>query len=249
MEILGIDIGGSGIKGALVDLDTGALTTERHRVPTPSPSTPEAVAQTVKEMVDHFHYEGPIGFGFPAVIIDGVAQTATNVHDEWVQIDAEALFRQATGQPCKVINDADAAGIAEIAMGAGHNVKGVVIVITVGTGIGSALFTNGILVPNTELGHVIMKDEIAEYWASDAARRRFDLTWEAWADALNDYLLYLEKLFSPALFIIGGGVSKKMYKFADLLTIGTPVVPAKTQNEAGIIGAAFAAESLILQNH
>ena len=249
MEILGIDIGGTGIKGAIVDLDNGALMTERHRLPTPDPSTPAEVAKTVGEMVRHFRYSGPIGFGFPAVVIDGVALTATNIHNDWIQTNVETLFERETGCPCKVINDADAAGLAEMAVGAGRKVKGVVIVITVGTGIGSALFTDGRLVPNTELGHVIMKEEIAEYWASDAARKRFDLSWEAWAENFDNYLLYLEKLFNPKLFVIGGGVSSKMDKFEHFLTVETPIVSALMQNEAGIVGAAFAAESLIMQKH
>lgn len=232
-----------------MDLDSGTLTTERYRIPTPSPSTPEAVAEAVSDMVNHFHYAGPIGFGFPAIMIDGTAHSATNIHKKWMKTDVEALFHKVTKCPCKVINDADAAGLAEIAVGAGRNIKGVVIVITVGTGIGSALFIDGKLVPNTELGHVIMKDEIAEYWASDAARRRFDLSWEAWAENFDNYLRYLEKLFSPTLFIIGGGISKKMDKFESLLTIDTPFVAAHMQNEAGIIGAAFSAESLIMQKH
>ncbi len=245
MEILGIDIGGTGIKGALVDLETGELATERFRLLTPAPATPELVAETVAELVRHFNYFGPIGFGFLAVVIDGVAHTATNIDKDWIGTDAEALFQRVTGCPCRVVNDADAAGMAEISIGAGTGLKGVVFVITVGTGIGSALFMDGKLVPNTELGHLIMRDEIAEYWASNAARQRFKLDWESWADNLNDYLMYVEKLFSPKLFIIGGGISKKMHKFKKYLTIATPVTPAKMQNEAGIIGAAFGAKELV----
>lgn len=247
MEILGIDIGGTGIKGAIVNLDTGALTTERHRIPTPSPATPAAVAATVAELVKHFDYSGPIGFGFPAVMIDGVAHTATNIHKDWIHTNAETLFAEITNCPCRVINDADAAGFAEMAMGAGAEKKGVVAVLTIGTGIGSALFIDGKLVPNTEFGHVIMNGEIAEFWASNSARKRMDLSWEAWGGNLNKYLLYLEKLLNPSLFIIGGGICKKMHKFESFLTLETPFVAAGMENEAGIVGAAYAAESLIME--
>jgi polyphosphate glucokinase len=238
MEILGIDIGGSGIKGALVDITTGALTAERYRLPTPQPATPDAVADTVAEVVRHFAWKGPIGCTLPAVIKDGVAYSAANIDHSWIGADAQQLFKKKTKRRTYLLNDADAAGIAEMAFGAGKGQGGVVLMVTFGTGIGSALFVDGRLVPNTELGHLEVRGKDAERRASDRIRQQKDLSWKKWAARVDEYLGRLEALFSPDLFIIGGGVSKKHEQFLPLLRRRTPVVPAQLLNNAGIVGAA-----------
>ncbi len=244
MEILGIDIGGSGIKGAPVEISTGTLLTERHRIATPEGAKPADVAQVLKKMVKYFAWQGPIGCCFPAAIQQGVARTAANVDKSWIGTNAEKLFAEATGCPVRVINDADAAGLAEMRFGAGKGIRGVVLIVTVGTGLGTALFTDGILVPNTELGHIEMNGRDAELQASDAARKREDLSWETWARRFDQYLRTMKALLWPDLIILGGGVSKKLDKFIHYLTVDVPLVPAATLNNAGIIGAALAAESL-----
>lgn len=238
MTILGIDIGGSGIKGALVDTEAGCFVGERHRIPTPQPATPAAVAETVRAIVDHFGYAGPLGVGLPAVVQQGVARTAANIHADWIGTDAEALLQAATGCPTRVVNDADAAGIAEMRFGAGRDCGGVVMVVTLGTGIGSALFTDGVLLPNTELGHMLVGGVEAEHYASDAVRKREDLGWKAWAARLDDVLRAYRALWWPDRFILGGGVSKKHAKYLGRLTVEAEVVPARLLNHAGIIGAA-----------
>jgi polyphosphate glucokinase len=243
MEILGIDIGGTGIKGAPVDLTTGTLTAERYRLPTPNGAKPKAVAEVVAQITRHFEWHGPIGCGFPAIIRNGVALSAANVHSKWVGTDAAALFSAATGCPVHVINDADAAGLAEMAFGAGKGQMGVVMMITIGTGLGSALFLDGRLVPNTELGHMELECDDAELLASDAARQRLDLSWTKWAGNFNQFLNRLESLFSPDLFILGGGAVKKQEKWLPLLKLNTPVLIASAGNEAGIVGAALSARS------
>ncbi|MFE0148230.1 polyphosphate--glucose phosphotransferase [Nonomuraea sp. NPDC059007] len=234
MEVLGIDIGGSGIKGAPVDVTAGRLTKERLRIPTPQPAKPAAVAATVAEIVEHFAWTGPVGVTFPGVVMDGVVKTAANVHHSWVGVNASELFDGA-----RVINDADAAGLAELAFGEGRGRKGTVLMLTFGTGIGSALFIDGTLVPNTELGHLELHGKDAEHRASDRAREEHDLGWKDWAERVETYLKHVEMLFSPSLFIIGGGVSKKADRFLPHVKIDTPIVPAALQNEAGIIGAAL----------
>jgi polyphosphate glucokinase len=244
MIILGIDIGGSGIKGAPVDTERGELTAEHYRIPTPEPSTPEAVGDVVAELARHFDWHGPIGCTFPAVIKDGVAYSAANVDERWIGTDGQALFQQKTGCPVLLLNDADAAGVAEVEFGAGKEHKGVILLLTFGTGIGSALICDGRLVPNTELGHMELRGKEAEHRASDHVREQKDLSWKKWAAAVDEYLLRLEALFSPSLFIVGGGVSRKHAKFLPLLTVRTPVVPAAMLNEAGMIGAALAAQAL-----
>ncbi|WP_428261344.1 polyphosphate--glucose phosphotransferase [Haliangium sp.] len=241
MEILGIDIGGSGIKGAPVDLNTGELTAERHRIPTPHPATPEAVAEVVGAVAAHFSWSGPIGCGVPAAVQHGIARTAANIDKAWIGADVARLFTAASGCPTTVLNDADAAGLAEMNFGAGRGRDGVVIVITVGTGLGTAIFTDGVLVPNTELGHIEIDGRAAERRASDAARRRKDLSWKKWAKRFERYLQTLERLFWPDLVIIGGGASKKSDKFLPRIDIGAEVVPAQLLNQAGIVGAALAA--------
>ncbi|MBN2006693.1 MAG: ROK family protein [Anaerolineae bacterium] len=244
MKILGIDIGGSGIKGAPVDVVTGELLAERHRIETPEGATPQDVSRVVGKIAKYFEWSKSIGCCFPAVIQHGVARSAANVDKSWIDTDAQALFAKATGCPVLVLNDADAAGIAEMTFGAGRGVQGVVLIITIGTGLGTALFTDGKLVPNTELGHVEMDGKDAELTAADSARQRDDLSWEAWAKGFDRYLNLMHKLFWPDLIILGGGASKKMDKFAKYLTVRTKIVPAQTRNEAGIIGAALAARVL-----
>jgi polyphosphate glucokinase len=245
MHILGIDIGGSGIKGAPVDIKKGTLAAERHRIPTPQPSQPNDVVDVVAQIVRHFDWDGPIGCTFPAIIKQGVAHSAANVDNSWIGTDGQTLIRNKTGCPTVLINDADAAGIAEMQFGAGRGEMGVVIMLTLGTGIGSALFINGVLVPNTELGHLEIRGKDAEARASDRAREEKGLSWEKWAERLDEFFQRVEFLFSPDLFIIGGGVSKKHEKFLPLLHTHTRMVPAQLLNDAGIVGAALAARTLI----
>jgi polyphosphate glucokinase len=244
MKILGIDIGGSGIKGAVVNVNKGVLMTERCRIPTPQPSAPDAVGDAVAQVAKHFRWKGPIGCTFPAVIKRGVAYTAANVDKSWIGFNGRKMLEKKTGRPVVLINDADAAGIAEMRFGAGRGQMGVVFILTLGTGIGSAIFVDGSLMPNTELGHVEMKGTEGEIYASDRTRKEEKLGWSEWAARLNEYLELLESLFSPDLFILGGGVSKKHHKFLPLLTTQAQVVPAQLLNNAGIVGAALAAKSL-----
>jgi polyphosphate glucokinase len=244
----GIDIGGSGIKGAPVDLDGGQFAAERLRIPTPSPSTPAAVADVVAGIVASFGDESgseAIGVTFPAVIQHGVARTAANVDQAWIDTDVDALFTSRLGRPVHVVNDADAAGVAEARFGAARGVKGVVILCTLGTGIGSALLLDGLLVPNTELGHLEIEGHDAESRAADSIRERDNLTWERWAHRLQTYFRTLEKLFSPDLIVIGGGVSKKSSKYLPLIDVRTPLVPAQLLNDGGIIGAAVLAREAL----
>lgn len=239
MDVLGIDVGGSGIKGAPVNIKTGELLAERVRIKTPKKAEPGPVAKVVAEIAASFNWRGPIGIGFPAPIKHGVVMMAANISQKWVGMDADKLFTNITGNKCKVGNDADVAGFAEMKFGAGKGNSGTVIMITLGTGIGTAIFYNGHLLPNTEFGHLDMDGEDAEYRASDAAREREDLSWKKYAKRLNAYLDQMEKLFWPDLFIIGGGVSKLHEKFIPLLKVQSKVVPAQFQNEAGIVGAAL----------
>ncbi|MEO6848688.1 MAG: polyphosphate--glucose phosphotransferase [Chthoniobacterales bacterium] len=241
--ILGIDIGGTGIKGATVNTKTGALVAERFRIPTPHPALPNTVGDTVKQIADHFSYKGPVGVTFPAVVKEGVVYTAANVDSSWVGTNASELFSGKLGMPVTVLNDADAAGIAEMRFGAGVGRKGVVIMVTLGTGIGSAIFLDGKLLPNSEFGHLQIRGKDAEKRASDHVREEKKLSWKKWAKRLSEYLLELEKLFSPDLIIIGGGVSKQADKFIPHIEARTEIVivPAQMRNEAGIIGAAMAA--------
>jgi polyphosphate glucokinase len=242
MHILGIDVGGSGIKGAPVETKTGQLIAERVRIKTPDKAEPEPVAQVVAQIAQSFEWKGPVGIGFPSPIKGGVAMMAANISEKWVGTNADDLFTKITGCSCTMVNDADAAGMAEMAFGAGRGRVGTVIMVTLGTGIGSAIFYRGKLLPNTEFGHIEIKGHEAEARASDAARQRDDLSWKKYAKRLNRYLMTMEKLFWPDLFIVGGGISKEHEKFLPLLTIEIPVVPALLLNEAGIIGAALAAQ-------
>jgi len=240
VERLGIDIGGSGIKGAPVHVADGALTTERLRIETPQPATPDAVVATVAELVRHFAWNGPVGITFPAVVRNGVIRSAANVDPSWIGVDAAQRFGEIVDGPATVLNDADAAGLAEVAFGAGRDVAGVVVLLTFGTGIGSALFVDGHLVPNTELGHLEVDGHDAETRAAASVREEQEMSWKKWAERVDRYLEVVESLFSPELIIVGGGVSKKAEKFLPLLDLDTPIVPAQLLNEAGIVGAAMA---------
>lgn len=245
MTVLGIDIGGSGIKGAPVDVKAWRLLAERVRLETPQPSLPEAVAETVRQVAEVFpETTGPIGVAFPAIVRDGKILSAANVDDSWIGTDARALFTAACGRPAMVINDADAAGLAEAGTGAAAGRRGVVIVITLGTGIGSALLMDGVLVPNTELGFLEIGGRAAERTASNRVRIEEGLSFAEWAERLNDYFAKLDRLFSPDLLVIGGGVSKQFHRFGPLLRSRAPIVPAALRNQAGIIGAAMRASGL-----
>jgi polyphosphate glucokinase len=243
MIALGIDVGGSGIKGALVDTTSGELVTERLRIATPQPSLPTAVIAAMQSLVKQLDYQGPIGVGFPAIVDRGVTRSAANVAKAWVNYPAAQEMSAALNQPVILLNDADAAGLAAVRFGFAQDRPGVVFFFTLGTGIGSALFMDGRLIPNTELGHLYLpgRKRDAEYYTADSARKREKLSWTEWADRLNQYLRHIEFLFSPNLIILGGGVSKKHEKFIPLLKLRAEVVPAKLLNEAGIIGAAVAA--------
>ena len=241
MQILGIDVGGSGIKGAPVDTDTGELLAERVRIKTPDKAEPQPVAEVVFEIVKAFNWHGPVGIGFPAPIKSGVAMMAANISPKWVGTNADELFTKVTGCDCHMINDADAAGLAEMNFGAGRGHPGTVIMLTLGTGIGTAIFYNGHLLPNTEFGHLDMRGKDAEHRVSDAVRQSEELTWRQYAKRFNRYLLEMEKLFWPDLFIVGGGISKQADKYLPLLEIQTPILTAQLLNQAGIVGAALAA--------
>lgn len=239
--VLGIDIGGTGIKGAPVDTRSGRLLADRQRILTPHPATPDAVTEVVAELAKFFDWTGPTGATFPAVVKDGVPRTAANVDKEWIGTNAAARFAEVIGGDVTVVNDADAAGVAEMTFGVGKGRHGLVIMITLGTGIGSALFMNGELVPNTELGHLKMGKHDAERIAAESVREERGLSWKEWAERVEEYLVMVEALFSPDLFIIGGGVSKKADKFVPRLAeVRTEIVAAQLLNEAGIVGAALA---------
>jgi polyphosphate glucokinase len=245
MDFIGLDIGGSGIKAAVVDTETGRLVTDRVRLKTPEGAEPAAVADTAVEVIKHFDYRGPVGCGFPALMKAECALTATNIHKTWIGQSPSKLISERTGLPVFSMNDADAAGLAEVRFGAGAKRDGVIFVITLGTGLGSALFVNGQLVPNTELGHLYMSNgEIAEKTAAESARKRNDWSWDQWGKRVNAYLEELDKLFSPDLVILGGGASKNFDKFKKRLTTKIEVVPARLLNLAGIIGAAMHAREM-----
>lgn len=239
--VMGVDIGGTGIKGAPVDVERGKLTADRVRILTPNPSTPKAVAGVVVEVVDHFDWKGPVGTTFPAVVKDGVTLTAANVDKSWIGTDADALFTERLGMPVHMLNDADAAGLAEVRFGAGKDRGGVVVMITLGTGIGCGMFHDGVLIPNTELGHIEMDGKDAEKFAAEVVRERKALSWKEYAKRVEKYLLRLDALIWPDLFIIGGGISKEADKWLPHIRVRPELVPAALQNEAGIVGAAIAA--------
>ena len=242
-SVIGVDIGGTGIKGAPVSVDEGTLTKERVRLLTPSPATPDAVAKTVAQVLDQIAAPGAVGLTLPAVVRNGVVETAANIDSSWIGTNAVQLFATATGRPVGVVNDADAAGLAETRFGAGRDRRGVVVMVTLGTGIGSAVFSNGALVPNTELGHLPLHGGDAERWAAESARERDDLSWKKWAHRLERYFELLEQLLWPDLIIVGGGVSKKADRFLPHIRTKTEIVPAALHNDAGIVGAALSAPS------
>lgn len=243
MEILGVDIGGTGIKGAIVQTDTGEVKTERVRIPTPKPSTPEAIANTLKELVATVGYSGPVACGFPARVNHGIVKTAANIDKSWIMVDVERLFSDTLGQKVFVANDADVAGIAEMKFGAGKGRKELkILVLTVGTGIGSAIFLDGRLYPNSELGHLIFRGESAERYCSAAAKERDGLKWREFGKRFNEYLQHIEFVMQPNLIIIGGGASKKFEKYREELHTDAEVIPAQSLNMAGIIGAAVYGE-------
>lgn len=239
MKILGIDVGGSGIKGAVVDTITGKLVSGRYRLNTPRPATPKAMAETVAKIALHFTWKGRIGIGMPGPVRDGRIMTANNVHKSWLGVEAGPLYARATGCKTTVINDADAAGLAEMRYGAGKGKRGVVVLITFGTGIGSALFVDGKLVPNTELGQIEIRGKNAERRASARVRKEKDLKWKQWGKAVNEYLQAVENLVWPDMIIVGGGVSKNAAKFLPMVRTRAKIVPAAMRNEAGIVGAAL----------
>ncbi len=241
-QILGIDIGGSGIKGAPVDLKTGKLLRKDTVSQLPNLHHPKKLPKPLKDLVRYFKWKGPIGCGFPAIVQHGVVRSAANIDKSWINTDARKLFSEVTKLPVWVINDADAAGLAEVKLGAGAGFKGAILVLTIGTGIGSSLFIKGKLYPNTEFGHIEFKGMDAETYVSDAARKKENLGWEDWGTRLNEYISFLEFLTAPELIILGGGASKKLELFQSQLKLKAKVVPALFLNEAGIIGAAMAAK-------
>jgi polyphosphate glucokinase len=240
MQVFGLDIGGSGIKGAPVDIATGTLVTERVRIPTPQPATPAAVLAAAAAVVRQAGCRGPIGCGFPAVVKDGVVRTAANIAPDWIGYDLRAGLHRTLGQPVQAVNDADAAGLAEMRWGAGREVDGVVLVVTLGTGIGTALFVKGHLVPNTEFGHIEVQGVEAEAWASSRIQEEQGLSWRAYARRVDTYLDTMERLLWPDLIIIGGGISQDAAHFIPALSARAPVVPAHLLGNAGIAGAALA---------
>lgn len=241
-QALGVDVGGSGVKGGLVDLHTGTLVGERFRMDTPQPATPAAVTETVAAVVNHFGWDGPLGVTYPGVVVDGVVQTAANVDRSWIGTNvAEAYSSALGGRPVTVLNDADAAGLAEQRYGAGRDHNGVVVLLTFGTGIGSAVIHNGLLLPNTEFGHIEVGGKEAEHRAASSVKERKEWGYRRWAKEVSRVLIAVENAIAPELFIAGGGISRKADKWIPLLTNRTPVVAAELLNTAGIVGAAMAA--------
>jgi polyphosphate glucokinase len=237
--ILGVDVGGTGIKGGVVDVVEGKLVEDRKRLLTPKPATPESVAKTFAELVRMHDWKGPVAAGFPAVVKNGICMTASNIDKSWIGLSIEKIFSDACGCPVVAVNDADAAGLAMMKLGIGKGRKGLVIVLTIGTGIGSAMFFNGQLIANTELGHLEFKGDIAERYCSNIVREKGDLSWEVWATRLNEYLEHLNALFSPDCFILGGGVTKEFERYSQYLTVDVELHAAELKNAAGTIGASL----------
>jgi polyphosphate glucokinase len=245
MQVLGIDIGGTGIKGAPVDVTTGQLVSERKKIATPQPATPDAVCDVVKELAAAFSWTGPTGATFPGVVRAGTVESAANVDKSWIGTDAAAAFGKAIGTGVTVLNDADAAGVAEMKFGAGQGEHGTVLMLTFGTGVGSALFSGGALVPNTEFGHVEIRGKDAEKRASERGKEAHGWSWKEWATRVDEYMQHIEALLSPDLIIVGGGISKESDKWVPLLTgVRAKIVTATLQNDAGIVGAAMAAAGI-----
>lgn len=246
--VLGVDIGGTGCKAAIVDITNGRLKSERFRLETPKPSTPENVGKTIKKIVSHFKWEGTIGFGFPAIVKNGVAHSAANIHADWLHFNAEKYFSELLQLPVKLTNDADAAGIAATKFGAAQNQKGTILFLTIGTGIGSALFRDGNLIPNTEMGHLFFKGKIAEKTLSNAIRKKDKISMKKWGKMWTPYLEHLERIANPDLIILGGGGGKKFEQFAPYLKVKTKIVAAELSNNAGIVGAALYAYDAFAKN-
>jgi polyphosphate glucokinase len=244
VEFLGIDVGGSSIKAGVVDIRAGAIQGEIASLPTPRPSTPDAVMKVVAGLAEQLPSKGPVGFAFPSVVKDNKARTAAHVDPSWVNADGAALIQKTLGRPCAFLNDADAAGLAEVSCGAGRNTPGIVIMLTFGTGIGTALFVDGQLFPNTELGHMELRGVDAEEWASARIRTLLNLDWPQWIERVNEYLDAMYRLFWPDVFILGGAVSENFAEFAPLLRSPAEIRPAHFEGQAGIIGAAIAASRL-----
>lgn len=243
--ILGIDVGGTGIKGAPVDTKTGKLLADRFRIATPQPPKMQPIGEAVKQIVQHFDWKGQVGIGFPAPLKDNVVRTAAHVSPKFIGVNIAEFFKQETGLTCTVLNDADAAGLAEMTLGAGKGHNGTVILVDLGTGIGTAFFYRGKLVPNLQLGHIEIKGKDAATRCSGAAKDTFKLSWKKYARRVDRYLKAVRLLCWPELYIIGGGISKYHDKFLPLLTVDVPVVPAQFLNNAGIVGAALAVETQI----
>jgi len=242
MKVLGIDVGGSGIKGGIVNLETGVLETDRHRIETPQPATPKAIVETINQLVKHFNWKEKIGVGFPAIVQNGVVKSATNIDKTCKNQNFEQLIKKVTGCQTKMMNDADAAAVAEVAFGEGKNENGLILTVTIGTGVGAALFYKKMLIPNMEFGHIYLPNgKWGEKYISDATRKKEDLEWETWTKRFNEYINHLASLVSPELIIIGGGISKKWDKISKLIETEYKIKPAALQNSAGIIGAAYAA--------
>jgi polyphosphate glucokinase len=245
--VLGIDVGASGIKGAIVDLEKGELIAERIRLETPRPATPKAVAATFSKLVKLHDWQGPIGCGFPSIVKHGVAQSAANISKDWIGQDVASMLSNACNLPVEVLNDADAAGLAEMRFGLGQDESGVVLLVTIGSGLGSALFLNGQLIPNTEFGHLKLKGKPIEHYASNNARKRDSLAWHEWGERFNEFLHYVNRIVNPDLILLGGGISKKFEKYEEHIVMDIPVKPAKLLNAAGTIGAAmYAYEKQVL---
>jgi polyphosphate glucokinase len=243
MEILGIDVGGSGIKGGIVDTQKGELITDRYRIDTPRPAVPSSMIETIEAIIRNFDWQGAVGCGFPAAVKGETVKTASNIDDSWIGVNASARIKKETGCPTTLVNDVDAAGYAEVEFGAGKDRYGTIFMAAFGTGIGTAVFHNQQLVPNTELGHIPMHGMAAEDYAANSIREKNDLSWEKWGGRVNEYLQLIEVLFWPDIFIIGGGVSKSFDEFKSYLDLDTEIVPAESRNHAGIIGAALAASA------
>lgn len=240
--VLGIDIGGTGCKGAIVDIETGKFLTERFRLATPQPATPESVGATIQKIVEHFDWKGKIGMGFPAIMKNGVASSAANIHKSWLHFDVESFFSKLLNLPVKATNDADAAGIAAMRFGAGKGQGGVVLFLTIGTGIGSGLFLDGKLLPNSEFGHLLFKKEIVEKKLSNKYRKENDISFKKWGKMWTPFIAHLERIINPDLIILGGGGGKKFNEFSPTLKSKIKIVPAILQNNAGILGAAIYAD-------
>lgn len=244
MEILGIDIGGSSLKGAIVNVETGEMKTETHRIPTPQSREPDGIASAVKQMLDHFNFDGIVGCGFPTIVKKGICRDEGNLSRKWLDVDVDGLFEKMTGRNFTVINDADAAGLAEVRFGAGQNEEGFILMITVGTGLGSGAYLHGELIPNFELGQIPYKRyQKIEEWAASSIKTEENLSYKDWGYRFNIFLNYVQKILNPDVIIVGGGISNDWNKFEEFLNVDTRLIPAKLRNNSGIMGAALAASN------